>query len=205
MKKNILIFSILLPNFLNAQMANNAFNLNNNYGDLKMRRYVSGDMTWKRALVSGNSTTLIVNYSGDYQGGTHIQGTKLTINGNVGIGTTNPDSKLSVNGNIHTKEVKVDLNGWPDYVFAKDYDLPSLHEVEKHINEKGHLSNIPSAKEVEENGIQLGKMNKKLLQKIEELILYTIAQEKKLKKQEQKNLDLETRLAKLEKLLEVKK
>ncbi len=103
----------------------------------------------------------------------------LMDNGNVGIGTTSPDTKLAVNGNIHTKEVKVDLVGWPDYVFESDYNLPTLKEVENHIAENGHLENIPSAAAVKENGIQLGEMNAKLLQKIEELTLYMIEQNKK--------------------------
>ena len=93
------------------------------------------------------------------------------------------DGDVSVNGNIHTKEVKVDLNGWPDFVFEQDYDLPTLRQVEKHIEEKGHLKDIPSAKEVAENGIFLGEMDSRLLQKIEELTLYTIQQEKKIDKQ----------------------
>ncbi|WP_299257021.1 hypothetical protein [uncultured Aquimarina sp.] len=128
---------------------------------------------------------------------------KLSINktGNVGIGTTFPDAKLAVNGNIHTKEVKVDLVGWPDYVFESDYKLPTLQEVENHIAEKGHLENIPSAAAVAENGIQLGKMNAKLLQKIEELTLYMIEQNKKtdtlIKEVEilkQKNSELEKKM-----------
>ncbi|MFQ6599577.1 hypothetical protein [Flavobacterium sp. C3NV] len=94
--------------------------------------------------------------------------------GNVGIGTSTPDSKLAVNGTIHSKEVKVDMNGWPDYVFNKEYNLPTLAEVEKHINEKGHLENIPREEEVLKNGINLGEMNAKLLQKIEEMTLYMI-------------------------------
>jgi hypothetical protein len=98
--------------------------------------------------------------------------------GNVGIGTTTPDSKLAVNGTIHSKEVKVDMLGWPDYVFKKEYNLPTLEEVEKHINEKGHLENIPSEEEVLKNGINLGEMNAKLLQKIEELTLYMIEMKK---------------------------
>ncbi len=112
-------------------------------------------------------------------------------NGDVGVGTDSPDAKLAVNGNIHTKEVKVDLVGWPDYVFKKNYILPTLEQVENHIREKGHLKDIPSAKEVQENGVYLGQMDAKLLQKIEELILYTIEQEKKIKL-------MESRLKKLE-------
>lgn len=108
----------------------------------------------------------------------------ITTNGNVGIGTRTPDAKLAVNGIIHSKEVKVDLTGWPDYVFDEDHYLPTLEEVEKHIKQKGHLINIPSAKEVEENGIELGEMNKLLLEKIEELMLYTLNQERKIKDQD---------------------
>ncbi len=59
-------------------------------------------------------------------------------------------------------------------MFEKDYQLPTLAEVEKHIKDKGHLKDIPSAKDVEENGIELGEMNKRLLQKVEELTLYII-------------------------------
>jgi len=126
----------------------------------------------------------------------------LGNNGYVGIGTNNPDAKLAVNGKIHTKEVKVDLIGWSDFVFEKDYNLPTLKEVENHIREKGHLKDIPSAKEVEQNGIFLGEMNSKLLQKIEELTLYTIEQDKKIKKLESLNaklLELQKRLENLEK------
>ena len=114
--------------------------------------------------------------------------------GNVGIGITTPDEKLAVNGNIHTKEVRVDLTGWSDFVFEKEYKLPTLKEVEKHIKEKGHLKDIPSAKHVEENGILLGNMDAKLLQKIEELTLYILQQQnkieqlgKRISKQENKN------------------
>ena len=106
----------------------------------------------------------------------------LRANGYVGIGTTSPNARLAVNGDIHAKEVKVDLVGWPDYVFKSDYELPSLKEVEDHIKEKGHLQDIPSALEVAENGIRLGEMDAKLLQKIEELMLYTINQQKEIQK-----------------------
>ncbi len=112
-----------------------------------------------------------------------LQPLLIQNSGNVGLGTTTPDEKLAVNGNIHTKEVRVDLIGWSDFVFEKDYNLPTLKDVENHIKEKGHLKDIPSAKEVAENGILLGNMNAKLLQKIEELTLYTIEQQKLIEEQ----------------------
>lgn len=117
----------------------------------------------------------------------------LSSNGYVGIGIVNPNNKLDVNGTILSKEVKVDMSSWPDYVFKKKYNLPTLEEVEKHIAEKGHLENIPSEKEVLKNGINLGEMNAKLLQKIEELTLYVIEQNKIIKEQN-------NRLDKLEKI-----
>ena len=140
------------------------------------------------------------------------QNDKMVIlpNGNVGIGTETPDPnfKLSVNGAIRSKEVKVETN-WSDFVFYDDYKLPTLQEVETHIKEKGHLKDIPSAKEVEKNGIFLGEMDSKLLQKIEELTLYTIQQQKEIKQQNLKLEKQEKEISELkylvEKLLESKK
>jgi len=97
--------------------------------------------------------------------------------GNVGIGINNPDERLAVNGKIRAREIKVEIANWPDYVFSKTYPLPTLQEIESHIKEKGHLPGIPSAKEVKAKGIDLGEMNAKLLQKIEELTLHLIKQE----------------------------
>ncbi len=157
----------------------------------------NGNYTWNTGLLyNGGSPTpdfYISQNSTIHDGnGVLVHVPEFTINttGNIGIGTTSPDAKLAVNGNIHTKEVKVDLTGWPDYVFEKGYHLPTLQEVEAHIEEKGHLQNIPSAKDVEENGIKLGEMNSKLLQKIEELMLYTIQQQKEIEtlKKEIKNM-----------------
>jgi len=107
---------------------------------------------------------------------------KITQSGNVGIGITNPSEKLSVNGKIRAREIKVETANWPDYVFTKDYKPTSLSETEKHIKEKGHLPGIPSAEEVKANGIDLGEMNAKLLQKLEEVILHLIRQEKEIEK-----------------------
>jgi hypothetical protein len=117
--------------------------------------------------------------------------------GAVGIGTpltNNPNGyTLAVNGKIGAKDVQVETASttWPDYVFAKDYRLPSLTEVEKYIQENNHLENVPSAKEIEKNGHSLGEMDKILLKKVEELTLYVIQQQKEIeelkKKIEKKN------------------
>ncbi|WP_440066370.1 hypothetical protein [Tenacibaculum discolor] len=134
---------------------------------------------------------------------------RLSINkeGNVGIGTgaeALPSGyKLAIAGKTITEEVKVQLkNNWPDYVFTKEYKLPTLQEVAQHIKKKGHLQNIPSAKEVQKNeGIELGEMNRKLLEKIEELTLYTIQQQREideLKKENSLLKKLEERINKLE-------
>ncbi|WP_131535578.1 hypothetical protein [Pedobacter nototheniae] len=102
----------------------------------------------------------------------------LTNKGYIGIDTQTPKEKLSVNGNIRAKEVKVEATGWPDYVFAKNYVLPTLTETEKYINEKGHLPGMPSAKEVESNGLAMSEMFKLQQQKIEELTIYLIESKK---------------------------
>ncbi|TKC05246.1 hypothetical protein [Pedobacter frigoris] len=108
--------------------------------------------------------------------------------GKVGIKTPNPGNyDLAVNGKIRSQEIKVETANWPDYVFLPAYKVPTLQETEKHIKEKGHLPGIPSASDVKANGIDLGDMNAKLLQKIEELTLIIIDQNKRLENLENKS------------------
>lgn len=114
----------------------------------------------------------------------------LTSDGKVGIGTTNPGTfKLAVEGKIGAREVKVTLqNPWPDYVFNNNYKLRSLYSLEQFIMANKHLPGLPSAEEVnKDGGIELGLMNVKLLEKIEELTLHLIELNKKVEKLEKKN------------------
>ena len=113
-------------------------------------------------------------------------GDDLTINdaGNVAIGTTDSKGyKLAVAGKAVAEEVTVKLQAsWPDYVFNSDYNLLSLEEVKTYIDKNKHLPEVPSAKEMEANGVKLGEMNMLLLKKIEELTLYVIEQNKSINK-----------------------
>ncbi len=94
--------------------------------------------------------------------------------GSVGIGTSNPVSTLTVNGKITCEEVDVIVDVFPDYVFKDDYPLKSLDEVARYIDTHHHLPDVPTEKEVIQNGMSLGQMNHILLQKIEEMTLYLI-------------------------------
>ena len=105
--------------------------------------------------------------------------------GNVGIGTTNPQALLAVKGTIYCTRLKVtpltNTTDWPDYVFANDYKLLSLDSVENYVKTNKHLPEIPSAQEVVNNGLDVADNQKAMLQKIEELTLYIIQQQKAIK------------------------
>jgi hypothetical protein len=98
----------------------------------------------------------------------------VTNDGYVGINTVNPKEQLSVNGKIRAKEVKVEVSNWPDYVFDSSYSPDSLMALEQDIKLKKHLPNVPSASEVQQDGVDLGKLGATLLEKIEELTLHMI-------------------------------
>jgi len=118
--------------------------------------------------------------------------------GNVGIGTLTPQSALAVNGTITAKEVVVTLTGWADHVFNDDYKLMSLNELEKSIKIDKHLPGIPSADEVKKNGVSIGDMQAKLLQKVEELTLHVIEQNKKLENLKAENETLKKQMSGLQ-------
>lgn len=125
-----------------------------------------------------NATGGTTNWSMYSQGNSYF-------GGDVRIGTqADPDGgvyKLIVDGKIIAEEMRIQNSStWPDYVFEKNYDLMPLGELEKMIQENHHLPGIPSACEVEENGIEVGDMQKRMMEKIEELTLYVIQQQKEI-------------------------
>lgn len=131
----------------------------------------------------GLSGGIFYNYSSDamafYEGGYAM----YLKDSRVGIGTLpNVNYRLSVDGKIIAEELKVQLSqNWPDYVFGKEYQLMSLEDVAEFIGKNKHLPGVPSAEEVStENGIELGEMNRILLEKIEELTLHLIRQQREI-------------------------
>ena len=168
------------------------------------------DFVWMAKYVKGNDLSELRVSIGDDENSNDLFSVGHTLFGDgswrswfvassqgVGIGTTTPTAKLDVvgaikgdqldiNGTIRTKEVKIEATGWSDFVFDENYNLPSLSEVESHIKENKHLPDIPSEKEVLKDGINVVEMQAKLLQKIEELTLYVIEQDKKIETQNKK-------------------
>ncbi|MFC1616814.1 hypothetical protein ACFL2K_01185 [Candidatus Margulisiibacteriota bacterium] len=135
----------------------------------------------------------------------NYEGLKINSVGNVSIGTPNPKPgyKLTVNGGIYAESIRVRNDvavntitlhpqTWSDFVFEDDYNLMPLAEVENKIKEQKHLPGIPSEAEVKKNGVSVGEMQAKLLQKIEELTLYVIEQNKKINIQAEEIKELKT-------------
>jgi hypothetical protein len=123
------------------------------------------------------STTAAVNYWRLEYGGSprlHVAG-----DGNIGIGTSTPDNKLDVLGVIRANEVIVET-GWADYVFQDDYKLKPLSEVEAFIKENKHLPSVPSAAKIQDKGAHVAELMTKMMEKIEELTLYSIEQKKEI-------------------------
>ncbi|WP_228449426.1 hypothetical protein [Chryseobacterium sp. 2VB] len=199
-------------------------NINNQ--NLSLGKFTSVGQTGGSAIVSlaYNSTTANLEVNSTYSGSGFRYGTYGDFNIENEITTpdfgainfiTNKKVQLAIkpNGNallqgkFEAKEVKVTLTPTADFVFDEKYDLPKLEEVEKHIKEKKHLPEIASAKVMEKEGVNVGEFQIKLLQKIEELTLYSIEQNKQIKQQSEQlkhlkdeNEALKVQSAKIEKL-----
>jgi hypothetical protein len=162
-----------------------SFIVNNGAGGLNMSAY-STTGTPKMRFFTGNGVT--------------DANLRMTIdeNGAVGIGIANIplNYKLAVAGNIITEKIKVKLqsSGWPDYVFHPTYELPSLKDLESFIQKNKHLPDVPSAADVEANGLDLGDNQSILLKKVEELTLYIIEINKKVDKLAEENALLKKKL-----------
>jgi hypothetical protein len=160
----------------------------NNYGGNSDVTYKLGNNTNTDNASAVSKVEVLGEFVSSHDGNNQITAKNgRTIIGNInptlltGITALPEDYKLIVNGKVRVRnEVYVKQDGltWPDYVFAKDYKLMSLQEVEQHINEKGHLPNMPSATEVEKDGIAVGDLIKRQQEKIEELTLYLIEMKK---------------------------
>lgn len=159
----------------------------NNYGSLRMKgsSHIIFEGGTGHGVISfsnngvGNLYFRSCNTSG-CQDGTYNDLMIIKPNGEVGIGTTNPDGyKLAVNGKVRAKSLDIE-SGWADFVFADNYYLMPLEDLESYITENGHLPEVPTAADVEENGVNVGETQVLLLQKIEELSLYIIELQKRL-------------------------
>lgn len=147
---------------------------------------------WGTSLSSSSKMIMSAQEKLSFQTNGDWQKDKMTITqeGNVGIGTDSPTNKLEVDGIIRSREVLVQASPWPDYVFAPEYNLLSLEETAKYIEENQHLPGIPSAEEVAANGVAVGDMNAKLLEKIEELTLHLIKQSSEIEAMQEQIKDL---------------
>lgn len=146
---------------------------------------VNGAIFGKRLALDVDPSSMVGVFHMKYSPSTPpVQGspavTLFRIDDHQGIQLMN----LNNQGLLRSREIVVDALTWPDYVFEKDYELMSLEETEAYIQENGHLPNVPSEEEVLENGQSLGEMNKILLEKVEELTLHLIEQQKKLNEQQ---------------------
>jgi len=139
-------------------------------------------------LLAGAQSKTQMVYLNRFSGTVNLPGNSIwNSDGSVGIGTLTPGTyKLAVSGTIAARKVKITQTGWADYVFNEDYNLMPIDSVESFIRQYKHLPDIPSEQEVSSDGIDVGDMNKLLLQKVEELTLYIIDLRKELKELKEK-------------------
>lgn len=136
---------------------------------------VDGNSVYGMDVNSANDFTIGWNHPNLRFGTSEKERLRIDHNGNVGIGVTNPDYKLVVNGGIKAREIFVPSpEEWPDFVFESNYNLPSIAQVKNFVQSFKHLPGIPSAKEIKQTGVNVGDIQVKMLQKIEELTLYVI-------------------------------
>ncbi len=145
------------------------------------------------SYIQNTGLAFYTNPSGLESGTTDLkERMRILPNGNIGIGTTNPTEMLEVAGTIRAREVKIEINAGADYVFEKDYELLPLSQVKGFIKDNKHLPDIPSEKEMQENGLNVNEFQINLLKKVEELTLYIIQQDDKINKLEKELVKLKS-------------
>lgn len=166
-----LLFDLQKPDmyFQWRNSANNEIYRLNQDGSARWR----GNATSYTEVASNASGQFLRQYAND---GTTVS---WLIRGYVtnGIQAEFRQGGIEVNGRVRAREVKVETSNWPDYVFAEDYSLMPLQELGTYIRVHGRLPAMPSAQEADADGVELGEMNRKLLEKVEELTLYILKQQ----------------------------
>jgi len=163
---------------INEFNTNNAFQIKQNGFNI-LRSSGNGDALIELGHRDNKQLNLLTHTTGKVT----VPNARLIIGAEPAAGSpllADASNKLLVNGSIGAKKVRVTQNGWPDYVFDGNYDLMPLAQVADFIAQNKHLPQVPSAKEVEKEGIDLGDNQALLLRKIEELTLYIIAQQKQI-------------------------
>lgn len=144
-------------------------------------------LSCQRHHPAGTGNVLLGSFSGNVGIGTNSPTARLHVITNMMVGSGSPATgyALSVNGKIISEELKVQMDAnWPDYVFDKSYKLMPIDELHQFIKINKHLVNLPTAAEVEREGIMVGDMQKRLTEKIEELTMYIIQLNERIKKLE---------------------
>lgn len=173
---------------INGSGSYGSLNITTSTGYLEFGPMDSGNVRFKTNMTGYNFDKTVILGNGILSSATRMtfktnyttNCMTLATNGNVGIGTTSPSYKLDVAGTIRANEIIVNTTG-ADFVFANDYQLRPLSEVKAFIQENKHLPEIKSAQEMQENGVGINELQTQLLQKIEELTLYILQQEERIK------------------------
>lgn len=182
-------------NFISASPQSSHFGIAGNSTSKKLDFFrpkwwqQEGEWTYQSLMTLDSNGNLNLGATGStYKldvNGTFRATSSAYFNDKVGIGTTSLDTfKLSVNGSVKAKAFLAIASGWADFVFADDYKLMPLHQLEKHVKANKHLPGIPTENEVIKNGVNVADVQVKLLQKVEELTLYLIEQNKKIEAQQ---------------------
>ncbi len=147
--------------------------------------YMNGSVQADELVVTNNAQFSTAEVSSDLTVSGLVDASQLKVENDVEIGTQSSTSNLKVNGRIKAKEVLVVQDVWADHVFSDEYNLRSLESLENYIRIQQKLPGIPGDEEVKAKGVNVSELNAKLLEKIEELTLYTIEQQKTIEKQQE--------------------